>query len=258
MHRVPKADTSKTLLSRVPSVSRELCEITTHPFVRKVLLVPFSGGAVVGPPHAAETPAAEPRPQRSFFAPTASVPIPTPVPSSIFTGQEPMSPGGGAPRNPGRDDEEVADSWSKGMIMLHEPDLPSAVEGMKILCYELMEAAAGQASPGTLSNMDVSVNELVIELTSKVHLVRDNTPKNVFPLFHFFSPSWCFASRNRMPRPCLLFYRLRAGAWYAVWKAGGVMTLLLHAVRHSVLFEPLCCKPKNNVSRFGKPQFNSF
>lgn len=47
-----------------------------------------------------------------------------------------------------------------------------SVEGMKVLCFELMEAAAGRASAYTLANLAASANELVIELTNRVHQVR--------------------------------------------------------------------------------------
>lgn len=43
-----------------------------------------------------------------------------------------------------------------------------SVEGMKVLCFELMEAASGRASAYTLANLAASANELVIELTRRV------------------------------------------------------------------------------------------
>ena len=46
-----------------------------------------------------------------------------------------------------------------------------AVEGMKVLCYELMEATAGRASPSTLGNCAAQADGLVKELTAKVHQV---------------------------------------------------------------------------------------
>ena len=45
---------------------------------------------------------------------------------------------------------------------------------MKVLCFELMEAAAGHASAYTLANLAASANELVIELTNRVHQVSAN------------------------------------------------------------------------------------
>ena len=53
-------------------------------------------------------------------------------------------------------------------------DLQS-VEGMKVLCFELMEAAAGRASAYMLANLAASANELVIELTNRVHQVTAHT-----------------------------------------------------------------------------------
>lgn len=53
-------------------------------------------------------------------------------------------------------------------------DLQS-VEGMKVLCFELMEAAAGRASAYMLANLAASANELVIELTNRVHRVNAHT-----------------------------------------------------------------------------------
>lgn len=49
--------------------------------------------------------------------------------------------------------------------------LLQAVEGMKVLCYELMEATAGRASPSTLGNCAAQADGLVKELTAKVHQV---------------------------------------------------------------------------------------
>ena len=52
-----------------------------------------------------------------------------------------------------------------------------SVEGMKVLCFELMEASAGRASTFTLADLAASANELVVELTRRVHQVRQ---ENVF------------------------------------------------------------------------------
>ena len=49
--------------------------------------------------------------------------------------------------------------------------LMQAVEGMKVLCYELMEATAGRASASTLGNCAAQADGLVKELTAKVHQV---------------------------------------------------------------------------------------
>ena len=40
-----------------------------------------------------------------------------------------------------------------------------------MLCYELMEATAGRASPSTLGNCAAQADGLVKELTAKVHQV---------------------------------------------------------------------------------------
>lgn len=42
---------------------------------------------------------------------------------------------------------------------------------MKVLCFELMEASAGRASASTLADLAASANELVVELTRRVHQV---------------------------------------------------------------------------------------
>ena len=42
---------------------------------------------------------------------------------------------------------------------------------MKVLCFELMEASGGRASASTLADLAASANELVIELTRRVHQV---------------------------------------------------------------------------------------
>ncbi len=68
-----------------------------------------------------------------------------------------------------------------GMIKLQlgYPCMPTAVatalqsvEGMKVLCFELMEASGGRASASTLADLAASANELVVELTRRVHQVR--------------------------------------------------------------------------------------
>ena len=43
-----------------------------------------------------------------------------------------------------------------------------SVEGMKVLCFELMEASGGRASASTLADLAASANELVVELTRRV------------------------------------------------------------------------------------------
>lgn len=56
-------------------------------------------------------------------------------------------------------------------VILTKPCLQS-VEGMKVLCFELMEASGGRASPSTLTDLAASANELVVELTRRVYQVR--------------------------------------------------------------------------------------
>jgi hypothetical protein len=46
------------------------------------------------------------------------------------------------------------------------------VEGMKLICYELMDAANRHLNDDLLRVYDSSANELVIELTKKVEQVR--------------------------------------------------------------------------------------
>jgi hypothetical protein len=46
-----------------------------------------------------------------------------------------------------------------------------SVEGMKLICYELMDAANREPSDHMLQLYDASANELVIELTWKVEQV---------------------------------------------------------------------------------------
>jgi len=41
-----------------------------------------------------------------------------------------------------------------------------------VLCFELMEASGGRASASTLADLAASANELVVELTRRVHQVR--------------------------------------------------------------------------------------
>ena len=56
---------------------------------------------------------------------------------------------------------------ARRVVQEHDACLQS-VEGMKVLCFELMEAASGRASAYTLANLAASANELVIELTRRV------------------------------------------------------------------------------------------
>ena len=53
-----------------------------------------------------------------------------------------------------------------------------SVEGMKVLCFELMEASGGRASASTLADLAASANELVIELTRRVHQASFLLPCN--------------------------------------------------------------------------------
>ncbi|KAK9814323.1 hypothetical protein WJX72_004049 [[Myrmecia] bisecta] len=114
---------------------------------------------------------------RTFGLPNS---IPTPVPAA--TPAVASLPGGPlnamSPALPvsheQRSDEEIAVAWSRGMLMLHDEDPTESVEGMKLLCYEVMEAASGKASPATLATLAASANELVMELTKKVHQVFDS------------------------------------------------------------------------------------
>ena len=59
-------------------------------------------------------------------------------------------------------------------MVRHMTDLQS-VEGMKVLCFELMEASGGRASSLTLADLAASANELVVELTRRVHQVRQES-----------------------------------------------------------------------------------
>ena len=43
-----------------------------------------------------------------------------------------------------------------------------------MLCFELMEASGGRASASTLADLAASANELVVELTRRVHQVRQD------------------------------------------------------------------------------------
>ena len=50
--------------------------------------------------------------------------------------------------------------------------LLQSVEGMKMLCYELMDATGGKVSQSTLAAFAAAANNLVVILTSKIIEVR--------------------------------------------------------------------------------------
>ena len=50
--------------------------------------------------------------------------------------------------------------------------LLQSVEGMKMLCYELMDATSGKVSQSTLAAFAAAANNLVVILTSKIIEVR--------------------------------------------------------------------------------------
>ncbi|KAK9862582.1 hypothetical protein WJX84_004375 [Apatococcus fuscideae] len=54
------------------------------------------------------------------------------------------------------------------MALLVSSDGPESVEGMKMLCYELMDATGGKVSQSTLAAFAAAANNLVVILTSKI------------------------------------------------------------------------------------------
>jgi len=65
-----------------------------------------------------------------------------------------------------RPDQEIEEIWSRAMITIQSEDPEEAVESLKVLCYELIQAKNG--SPGTLQLLTDSANELVKELNSRL------------------------------------------------------------------------------------------
>ena len=63
-----------------------------------------------------------------------------------------------------------------------------SVEGMKVLCFELMEASGGRASASTLADLAASANELVIELTRRVHQASNCFVSILFAAFAHVLP----------------------------------------------------------------------
>ncbi|KAL0028272.1 hypothetical protein WJX79_006476 [Trebouxia sp. C0005] len=124
------------------------------------------------PPIQAQTPM---QPQRPAALSSAPTPMPASTPSPHVGG--PLTPFP-APAEP-RSDDEVAEQWSRGMAMLHDENLAQSVEGMKVLCFELMEASGGRASASTLADLAASANELVVELTRRVHQVFDTAEQEL-------------------------------------------------------------------------------
>ncbi|KAL3133794.1 hypothetical protein ABBQ32_008271 [Trebouxia sp. C0010 RCD-2024] len=116
------------------------------------------------PPVSAQTPVPQAKPVMMSSAPT---PVPASHPLPPLSGPLTPFPAPAEPRN----DDEVAEQWSRGMAMLHDENLAQSVEGMKVLCFELMEASGGRASASTLADLAASANELVVELTRRVHQV---------------------------------------------------------------------------------------
>ena len=65
---------------------------------------------------------------------------------------------------------------------------------MKVLCFELMEASGGRASASTLADLAASANELVVELTRRVHQVQRRAIKRSLmtqAAISLLTPSWC-------------------------------------------------------------------
>eukprot|EP00210_Caulerpa_lentillifera_P009280 g8845.t1 len=83
---------------------------------------------------------------------TSQSPIPTP-PSDIQEAER-------------RSDQEIEEIWSRAMITIQSEDPEEAIESLKVLCYELIQAKNG--SPGTLQLLTDSANELVKELNSRL------------------------------------------------------------------------------------------
>lgn len=85
------------------------------------------------------------------------------------------TPNGTAPATPlgpeQRTDSDITEQWARGMVLLHSARLPDAVEGMKVLCYELMEASRGSCSPDVAAVFGDAADELVTQLTSRVDQV---------------------------------------------------------------------------------------
>ncbi|KAL0039701.1 hypothetical protein WJX77_005628 [Trebouxia sp. C0004] len=128
--------------------------------------------AQITPPIQAQTPM---QPQRPAALSSAPTPMPASTPLPHVGG--PLTPFP-APAEP-RSDDDVAEQWSRGMAMLHDEDLAQSVEGMKVLCFELMEASGGRASASTLADLSASANELVVELTRRVHQVFDTAEQEL-------------------------------------------------------------------------------
>jgi hypothetical protein len=84
---------------------------------------------------------------------------------------------GAALNTNGRSDEEVLEVWDRGRRQLASADEAEAIDGMKALCYELMDAAAGAASPVVVATFAAGANELVRHLSRMVRQVPACLPR---------------------------------------------------------------------------------
>lgn len=83
----------------------------------------------------------------------------------------PDPPGAGGVKDE-RSDEEIESTWARAMVTAHSSNMDEAIEALKILCYELMEASTpGRASEAILQLLRTSADELVTELVLKLDQV---------------------------------------------------------------------------------------
>ncbi|CAD7700615.1 unnamed protein product [Ostreobium quekettii] len=68
-----------------------------------------------------------------------------------------------------RSDEEISSTWVRAMVTAHSSNMDEAIDALKVLCYELMEASTpGRASDYIVNLLRTSADELVKELCSKL------------------------------------------------------------------------------------------
>uniref|UniRef100_A0A061RZH6 Cytoskeleton-associated protein 5 n=1 Tax=Tetraselmis sp. GSL018 TaxID=582737 RepID=A0A061RZH6_9CHLO len=118
----------------------------------------ISGGrsAIAAPPAVQQTPPQQARPE----------------PSPLVMTQMPSGPASKPRSSANRTPEEVLSSWAHAMEQLESDNLQESVDGMKLFCFELMEASKG-TSEKVVAGFCKTADRMVSRLTSRVDLVFD-------------------------------------------------------------------------------------
>ena len=135
--------------------------------------LPATVARTPAPPHS-HTPAPPASLARTPGPPLAHTPAPPPTTArpALTTPFPAVTPGGLAavtpapPRSAAAAADAVA-AWAAGVTDLASPDLGVATEGMKALCYELIDAAGGAAPADALAAMAADADGVVAALAAR-------------------------------------------------------------------------------------------